>query len=49
MIHDPEKSIRFSATKGLICFTEFTEGIDVILESNKILKDLVDKLLSEKN
>lgn len=49
MIHDPEKSIRFSATKGLICFAEFTEGIDVVLESNKILKDLVDKLLSEKN
>lgn len=49
MIHDSEKSIRFSATKGLINFAEFTEGIDVLLESNKILKDLVDKLISEKN
>ena len=49
MIHDSEKLIRFSATKGLINFAEFTEGIDVLLESNKILKDLVDKLISEKN
>lgn len=46
MIHDQEKTIRYSATVGLINFAEFTEGIDVLLESQIILKELVDKLIA---
>ena len=34
--------------EGLIDFAEFTEGIDCILDKDKILIDLVDKLIEEK-
>ena len=45
MIFDGKKEIRLAAVQGLINFAEFTEGIDHLLESSKILKDFVGKLI----
>lgn len=45
MIFDGKDQIRLAAVQGLINFAEFSEGIDHLLESPKILKDLVGKLI----
>ena len=45
MIDNPEQTVRKAATEGLLNFAEFTEGIDTILEKEKILPHLVDKLI----
>ena len=49
MLYDEKNYIRLSAIVGLINFGEFTEGIDHLLESERILKDLVGKLIEEKD
>ena len=49
MLYDEKSYIRLSAIVGLTNFGEFTEGIDHLLESERILKDLVGKLIEEKD
>jgi hypothetical protein len=41
-------AVKSEVYEGLIDFAEFTEGIECILNKDKILVDLVDKLIEEK-
>ena len=48
LIHDSSIPIRSQTYDGLICFCEFTEGIQEVLSKGGILTDLVDQLVAEK-
>lgn len=48
LIHDPLAQVKAEAYDGLICFAEYTEGISCMLSKEKILVQLVDKLVEEK-
>lgn len=45
LTHDPLAPIKAEAYDGLIHFAEYTEGITCILSKDKILVQLVDKLI----
>ena len=48
LIHDNLSTVKSVVYDGLIDFSEFTEGTECILQKNKVLTDLVDKLIEEK-